>query len=224
GLVSAAGTIPGLMAAYSDANYTPGVALLTAVAVIGPMGWLARRHREGRVLLLSLFLMVAGYSTHVYLPIRAAQHPAVNEGAPATWDKMRDLLERKQYGEMKPFERRASLADQLDKEFLRYFRRQWVLVGSDDYAKLRTSRAAHADDQGPRAWFWNLIHNLWLCFPPAAFLPLALGLLGGWWQLQREKRSFVLTFVFLGISTVGMIFFLNFTDHEVRDRDYFFQS
>jgi hypothetical protein len=32
---------------------------------------LALKHREGRVLLLSLFLMVAGYSTHLYLPIRA---------------------------------------------------------------------------------------------------------------------------------------------------------
>ena len=38
--------------------------------------------------------MIVGYSTHLYLPIRAAQHPAVNEGAPATWDKLRDLLER----------------------------------------------------------------------------------------------------------------------------------
>jgi tetratricopeptide (TPR) repeat protein len=148
----------------------------------------------------------------------------VNEGAPATWDKMRDLLERKQYGEMKPFERRAPLGAQLDKEFFRYLRRQWVLVGPDDYDRLQASRAAHADDTGPRAWFWNLVHNLWLLFPPGAFLPLALGLLGGWWQYQREKRSFAMTFFFLGISTVGMIFFLNFTDHEVRDRDYFFQS
>src|SRR6185369_2279031 len=115
--------------------------------------------REGRVLLLALFLMVVGYSTHLYLPIRAAQHPAVNEGAPATWDKMRDLLERKQYGEMKPFERRAPLGAQLDKEFFRYLRRQWVLVGPDDYDRLQASRAAHADDTGPRAWFWNLVHN-----------------------------------------------------------------
>jgi Flp pilus assembly protein TadD len=31
-------------------------------------------------------------------------------------------------------------------------------------------------------------------------------------------------FVFVGLTTVGMIVFLNFTDHEVRERDYFFQS
>ncbi len=223
-LAGAAFSLPGLGVASSDANFTPGLALLTLAAVVGPMVWLARRHREGRVLLLALFLMVAGYSTHLYLPIRAAQHPAVNEGAPATWDKMRDLLERKQYGEMNPFTRRAPLGTQLDKEFFRYFRRQWTLVGADDYPRLQLSRAAHFDAQPPTSWFWNLVHNLWLMFPPGALLPLALGLLGGWWQLQREKRSFMFTFSFLGLSTVGMIVFLNFSASEVRDRDYFFQS
>ena len=34
---------------------------------------------------LALALMVIGYSTHLYLPIRAAQHPAINEGAPDSW-------------------------------------------------------------------------------------------------------------------------------------------
>jgi hypothetical protein len=188
------------------------------------LGLVALRQREGRVLALALFVMVAGYSTHLYLPIRAAQHPAVNEGAPATWTAMRDLLERRQYGEMNPFVRRGTLASQLDKEFLRYFRRQWVLVGPDDYPSLQASRRVHAGAEGPAALFWNLVHNLWLCFPPGAFLPLALGLLGGWWQYTRERRSWLYTGAFLGLSTVGMIVFLNFSNAEVRDRDYFFQS
>ncbi len=191
-LGAAALALPGLQASFSDANFSMQTAILTTLAVIGPMVWLARGHREGRVLLLSLFLMVAGYSTHLYLPIRAAQHPAVNEGAPATWDKMRDLLERKQYGEMNPLVRRAPLMAQLDKEFWRYFQRQWPLFPTN---------------------------RLW-----GALLPIALGLAGGFWQFRREKKSFLLTFTFLGLSTVGMIVFLNFTDHEVRDRDYFFQS
>ena len=160
---------------------------------IAEMVVLALRHREGRVLLLSLFLMVVGYSTHLYLPIRAAQHPAVNEGAPATWDKMRDLLERKQYGEMHLLPRRGDFVKtQLDKEFWRYFKRQWPLWPDE---------------------------RLW-----TAILPILLGLLGGVWQMRRDFKGFALTFVFLGLSTAGMIVFLNFSDHEVRDRDYFFQS
>jgi hypothetical protein len=80
--------------------------------------------------------MVLGYSTHAYLPIRAAQHPGVNEGAPATWDSLRDLLERKQYGQMNMFERRAPVSVQLDKEFWRYFRRQWPLFPSERFGSL----------------------------------------------------------------------------------------
>ena len=182
----------GLQVAFTDANFTPTIGAMTVLAVIGPMAVLALKHREGRVLLLALFLMVAGYSTHAYLPIRAAQHPAVNEGAPATWDKLRDLLERKQYGEMNPLVRKAPLSVQLDKEFWRYFRRQWPLFPSD---------------------------RLW-----AALLPILLGLAGGIWQYRKDKKSFLYTFTFLGLSTAGMIVFLNFSAKEVRDRDYFFQS
>ena len=149
-LAGVALSLPGLGAAMSDSNFTPQLAFLTVAAVVGPMIVLALKHREGRVLLLSLFLMVAGYSTHLYLPIRAAQQPSVNEGAPATWDKMRDLLERKQYGEMNPTVRRGTLSSQLDKEYLRYFRRQWILVGPDDYPALQESRRRHAfAEEGP---------------------------------------------------------------------------
>jgi hypothetical protein len=78
-IAGAAVSIPGFMAANSDTNFTPFSATATAVGVIGPMAWMAfKGQREGRVLLLALFLMVVGYSTHLYLPIRAAQHPGVN--------------------------------------------------------------------------------------------------------------------------------------------------
>ena len=136
--------------------------------------------------------MVAGYSTHLYLPIRAAQHPAINEGAPDNWDKLRDLLERKQYGEMNMFNRRAPLPAQLNKEFWRYFSRQWPLFPSE---------------------------RLW-----SVMLPLGLGIAGAVWLARRHRRSFLYSGAFFGLTTAGMILFLNFTDHEVRERDYFFQS
>jgi tetratricopeptide (TPR) repeat protein len=191
-LGSFAASLYGLYFAYGDRNFTLASAVVAIAALAVPLALLARRGREGKIISLALFLMVVGYSTHLYLPIRAAQHPAINEGAPATWDKMRDLLERKQYGEMKPFERRAPLSVQLDKEFWRYFRRQWPLLPTE---------------------------RLW-----GALLPLLLGVAGGIWQARRERRSFLVTGCFLGLTTAGMIAFLNFTDHEVRERDYFFQS
>lgn len=202
-LAGAALAIPGLMAASNDTDFTRTSALLTAVAVLGPIVWLARHHREGRVLLLAVFLMGAGYSTHLLLPIRAAQHPAINEGAPADWPALKDLLERKQYGEMNPLQRKAPLAVQLDKEFWRYFSRQWPLFPE----RWDLSKPLMPSE---RAW--------------AGMLPILLGLAGFLWQWRRDRRGAVFGGVFLGLSTAGMIVFLNFSAAEVRDRDYFFQS
>jgi hypothetical protein len=228
---SIAGAAIGIYYASSDANFTPLAAIASAAAVIVPWAWIAPRHREGRVLLLALFLMVAGYSTHLYLPIRAAQHPAVNEGAPASWDKLRDLLERKQYGEMNMFDRRgmsdpAEIANtQLNKEFWRYFRRQWPLFGGDDWENVQAYGARHANDTMPAKFLSGLEYLRRLLLPPGALIPLILGIAGAIWHARRDpKRGFALNFVFFGLNTAGLVVFLNFSNHEVRNRDYFFQS
>jgi hypothetical protein len=196
--VGAVCAIIGMKPAFGDEDFTARTALIAAAGLAVPLAFFARRHREGRILALAIALMVVGYSTHVYLPIRAAQHPAVNEGNPSDWGSLRDLLERKQYGARSMLQRGGPdappniIAIQLDKEFWRYFRRQWPL--------------AHTQ-------------RLW-----GAMLPLLLGLVGGVWLMRREHKSFLYSFTFLGLTTAGMIVFLNFTDHEVRERDYFFQS
>ncbi len=74
--------------------------------------------------------------------------------------------------------------------------------------------------------FWNYFmdqYRLWTAsnaFP--SVIPLALGLYGAFMQFVREKKTFLTMFVLFGITSFGLIMYLNFTDHEVRDRDYFF--
>jgi tetratricopeptide (TPR) repeat protein len=191
-LLSAAACAYGIYFAQSDASFTAFGALIATAGVVVPLIVMFPKHKEARVILLALLLMVIGYSTHIYLPIRASLHPGINEGAPATWDRLRDLLERKQYGEMHLLPRRSSIENQLNKEFWRYFSRQWPLFPTD------------------RAW--------------GSLLPLLLGVGGAFWQARRDHKGFLYNFVFFGLNTAGLIVFLNFTDHEVRDRDYFFQS
>ncbi|RMH71084.1 MAG: DUF2723 domain-containing protein [Gemmatimonadetes bacterium] len=55
--------------------------------------------------------------------------------------------------------------------------------------------------------------------PAIVFLIIA----GGAWvsQFIRPYRHFILLFLLVFITTVGFVFFMNLTDHEVRDRDYF---
>jgi len=192
------GTIILFPAAFQDSPITPALALIAVASLAIPLYFLARATKAGRIIALALLLMVAGYSTHVYLPIRAAQHPAINEGNPDTWDRLRDLLERKQYGTMNMFVRRAPLSVQLDKEFWRYFKRQWPL--------------------------WETPGDDRRLIPLGALVPLLLGGFGAVWQARRSMRSFIPTFTFVGLTTVGMIVFLNFSPNEVRERDYFFQS
>jgi len=181
-----------VMVAFGDSDLNPFQGLLAAASVAVPLVVLARGSREGRIMAVALLLMVVGYSTHAYLPIRAAQHPAVNEGNPSNWNNLRDLLERKQYGQMNMFVRRAPWDVQLNKEFWRYFSRQWPIFP-------RPGAAGSA-------------------------IPMVLGIVGGIWLLRRNGTSFLYTGAFFGLTTAGMIIFLNFSGAEVRERDYFFQS
>ena len=201
-----------IVPAFGDANFNWWTGSCAAAAILVPLAVLARRAREGRVIALALALMVVGYSTHLYLPIRAAQHPAINEGNPSNWANLRDLLERKQYGSRSPLKRGGDheLSDigwivrtQFGKEFWRYWKRQWPIAGGP------RPIGPMAQSEEP-AW-WQYL------------LPLALGVVGGVFQ-WRERRSFWVMAVLLAFSTLGMIAFLNFTDHEVRDRDYFFTT
>ena len=59
---------------------------------------------------------IIGYSTHLYLPMRAVHKPAINENNPDNWDRFKSLLERKQYGQesmiTRMFSRRGTWANQ----------------------------------------------------------------------------------------------------------------
>jgi len=53
------------------------------------------------------------------------------------------------------------------------------------------------------------------------FLPL-LGLVGLWVHLKRHRRTFIMIGSLFLLSGLWLIVYMNFTDHEVRERDYFF--
>ncbi len=204
-LVCALGALVGMFIGFnSDKDFNPLTTLISALGLVVPIVVMARRHTEGRIMAVALALMVIGYSTHVYLPIRAAQHPAINEGNPSSWAALRDLLERKQYGHTSMFQRRASLGTQLNKEFWRYWNRQWPVAGN------LVSRGPVPEHTEPGMW--------------QVAIPLLLGLAGLAWHWRREPQAAVTLLALFLFATVGMIVFLNFSEHEVRDRDYFFTT
>jgi tetratricopeptide (TPR) repeat protein len=139
-----------------------------------------------KFIVLVVFVGLLGLSNHLFLPIRSALNPAIDEANPERWDAFRDCLLRRQYKPMTPFIRQAPWDFQFGM-FWRYFREQWTGNGGS----------------------WTIL------------LMLA-GAFGAFVHFLKQKRTFVLMATLFLITSLGLIVYMNFTDHEVRERDYFF--
>jgi tetratricopeptide (TPR) repeat protein len=145
--------------------------------------------------------LVVGFTVQLFLLVRSQQHPAVNEGAPETFQTWKDYLLRKQYGPSNPFDRRADVGYQIGHMYLRYVGQQFRLT--DGFGPF-----------GPNS-FWVIAVNA------IPYLFLALGI---WWNYRRDRKTFYFFLVQNLVMGPALIFYLNFTDHEVRERDYFFTN
>ena len=54
------------------------------------------------------------------------------------------------------------------------------------------------------------------------YLPILLGAVGAYFHAIGNRKTFVVLLSLFLIFSLGLIIYLNFTDHEVRERDYFY--
>ncbi|HVX41605.1 MAG TPA: DUF2723 domain-containing protein [Gemmatimonadaceae bacterium] len=205
----------GLGYANHMAGMLPAPAIAVAVLVRRPATLL-----RWRLLLVCAVVLFAGVTPFVTQPIRAAYHPALDEGEPTacrttlawsctfsrgTYDAFMFNFNRGQYGKPALSDRQATFGEQVGMWWL-YFKWQW----------LRDPNAQHA---------------LLQAFLAAAFL--VLGLLGAWVHARYDRSSFWYFGTLMFTITLLLIYYLNFklgasqdpgspAAHEVRDRDYFF--
>jgi hypothetical protein len=59
-------------------------------------------------------------------------------------------------------------------------------------------------------------------FNIGSLIPLALGMWGMVDQYTKNRKTFIMLFVTMVVVSLGLISFLNFSDAEVRERDYFY--
>ncbi len=177
----------------------------TAVAAI--MAITATRKRSWILICVLLIAAAAGFSNHLYIPIRSAQNPVIDENNPETLNKFRYYLARKQYGSesmiIRSFKRRGQffanqLGDHARMGFWRFFKGQYGFTG----------------------------YGFLACF--------ALGIFGCIWLASRQKMLAMLMITLLLLGSIGLVWYMNFADGtrfdpisgdayiEVRDRDYFF--
>ena len=185
-------------------EYTVGAIVGIAVVII--LG-LVFKMKGWRTAVAAIMLSVIGMSIHIYLPIRAAQDPIINESDPSESMYMFvGYLERKQYGSQsmieRIFERRAT----------------WQ----------------HQFGEFERTGFWYLLRTQYGLSGPGFTLLLIIGLFGLWEMVRRNPRIGWTLAILLLLTSVGLVLYMNFADGtrmdaltgedqmEVRSRDYFY--
>jgi len=149
-----------------------------------------------------MVVAIIGFTPHIYIPIRAAHKPAINENNPDNWQRVKACLERRQYGQESMITRMFNRRAKLDNQFGNY-----PHMGFWGYFKKQYSND-----------FWGLLR----------YLPFLIGLFGMYLTIRKSYKNGFLIFAIFLISSLGLILYLNFsdgtrTDHlEVRDRDYFY--
>ena len=154
-----------------------------------------------RVWLLTILFIFLGFSVHLLLIFRANNQPYINESNPYNFQNFMDFLLRKQYGGSNFLRRNSPFTYQMNFHFYRYFTQQFFYP--DFFAKLLSIPVKTA----------SLLSNTLL---------FSLGILGMVFHYRGRKTSFIWFASFFLISSLGMIFVMNLSDHEVRNRMYFF--
>jgi len=189
---------------------------------------------------LALFAII-GYSVHLFIPIRSALEPMINENHPSTWNAFIGFLERKQYGS----------ESMISRMFWRrgFWSSQFGIEGHMGFGGFHLTQFFRFDPMDTeqsffKAGFVQGMSKLILYLIPTAFM------IYGWVYLYKKNRPAAVFLVSLALLTsIGMVFYMNFADgnrperydfdmwknagsrgpmptvhREVRVRDYFFTA
>jgi Protein of unknown function (DUF2723) len=116
-------TVYGLIVASGLESATPLKA--ASVLFLIALGYAVLNARNWDFGVALLLVAIVGVSVYLYLPIRAAHFPAINEGEPTTPQALWEVLTRQQYGKPPVSQRQASLFAQIGM-WVQYFGWQWA--------------------------------------------------------------------------------------------------
>jgi hypothetical protein len=179
--------------------------IVLGVLTLIVLGYAVWRTPRDPLVYLGLVAVIVGISlNYLWLPLRAAQYPPINEGEPVGFlsQALQDVLNRVQYGKPPLSQRQASFPAQVA-NFWQYFSWQFAR----DWARLGAV---------------------------ATGIFTALGLGGLWALWKHDRRAGLAGIALLGTLSVGLVYYMNFKygfsqypgepslPREVRERDYFF--
>jgi hypothetical protein len=172
----------------------------------------------GGFALLTLLIAAVGVTPYLYLYIRSAQNPPINEAAPATFDALLAVIRRAQYPPRTPFDDPT------------------VAHGPDNPGRTLGLLGIQLADY--------FVYFVWQWAKSAAALVqvivtlifFSLGLRGSLAQRRADRPAWWLLFFIFLVTGFGLVIYMNFRPgfarwfdtypsgnaHEVRERDYFF--
>ncbi len=174
----------------------------------------------GGFAVLALLLAVVGVSPYLFLYLRSAQHPMVNEAAPATWDALLAVIRRAQYPPRGPFDDPT------------------VAHGPGNPGRSLTIIILQVQNY-LLYWTWQFGKSGVLAVQAGVFAAfMALGVRGSLAQRRNDRGAWWLLLLLWLVTGAGLVTYMNFkpgfslgyasdlfpnaANHEVRERDYFF--
>jgi hypothetical protein len=206
GLGGQLGAVGSFLVGAAPLDAAAGLGTVIALALIA---WAVMRNPRHPAVWVGIAIVVVGFSlNYVYLPIRAAQFPPINEGEPLGFfsKALSDVLGRVQYA-------KPSVTDRQTQGFLPQLAMYW------------------------QYWSWQWGRDLGALAAPVTGLFSAITVGGLWTLLRKDRRAGLAAAALLGTLTLLLIFYLNFKYgfsyhpndptitlemREVRERDYFF--
>ncbi|MEO6443736.1 MAG: DUF2723 domain-containing protein [Gemmatimonadaceae bacterium] len=185
-----------------------GVLLLVVASIYPVVGERAAVGRGEAWRAAAITVLCASFV--LVLVVRARHDPGVNQGNPATWEAMWEVVARRQYDVPPLWPRRAPA---------------WLQVGNlVQYADWQVASAL-SNAPGPSPWR-----------TPVTVVFVALGIAGCLWHRARDVRSWRVILLLFVCATLGVITVLNLRTgpsygwgvlpddalRESRERDYFF--
>jgi len=182
-----------------------------ALLLVGLLVASAMRHRNDNAEVaarrfglgfITLLVCLVAFGICSYTIIRSQLDPVIDENDPETIETFADYMDRKQYGQESMWEAMFNRKG------------KWI-----------NQIGVH-----PRMGFWGFFEQQWSS-PKSSLrgmIPFFFALVGLFILFPKHKQFWLLLFLSLLISTLGLIIYINFSDGtqgvklEVRDRDYFF--
>lgn len=199
------GIVKWLPATFEISAFFP--LLIFLGVVVGIYYAVKARQRVLSLALVSIFLIILGYSTCGLIFIRSSLQPPIDENNPDTIERFLAYLNREQYGDVGIFPRRWDNDPKYSGEWDFFWRYQvnymynryllWQFVGQD------------GDYQGTRVNFSKYYA-----------LPFLLGLFGLGHHIARDRRRALVVLSLFLMTGYAVIVYLNQNDPQPRERDY----